>query len=90
MSLFTAVLSRLFPAPMEDPYGTVRRAPEGFAHAIRLEQPAGKSDWEVIDLWGPMGPETFDGVADWPVVYRPIPDDQWERACLTTIGSPGT
>lgn len=53
--------------------GTVRREPgEGFSHAIKIEQPKGLPDWEVIDLWGSCGMMLHDkDVKDWPVVYVP-------------------
>lgn len=60
--------------------GTVRRAPEGFAHAILLEQPA-PARWEIVDAHG-SGPKirvlfTDEEVANWPVVYEPMDDGVW-------------
>ena len=63
-------------------YGQVRRAPTGFAHAIRIQQPH-EEHWEVIDLYGST--TSFDKlladieVEHWPIVYTPEPDDVWEE-----------
>jgi hypothetical protein len=63
------------------PHGTVRRSPEGFAHAILLDQ-FGKDDkWLIVDLYGPVNTDGDDGddkVATWPIVYVPTPDEVWE------------
>jgi hypothetical protein len=60
------------------PHGTVKRSPEGFAHAILLDQNGQDLKWHIIDLYGPMETETDADVADWPVVYVPAPDEVWE------------
>lgn len=55
--------------------GTVRREPgEGFAHAIKVEQPEGYPSWLVVDAWGPCDSLSDDDVEDWPVVYVPTSD----------------
>ena len=59
------------------PHGTVRRAPEGFAHAILLNQFGGLK-WHIVDLYGPMEAATDADVTTWPVVYVPAPDEIWE------------
>jgi hypothetical protein len=59
------------------PHGTVKRAPEGFAHAILLDQMGQDLKWHIIDLYGPMETETDRDVADWPIVYVPAPDEVW-------------
>lgn len=64
------------------PYGQVRRAPTGFAHAIRIQSPD-EYRWIVIDLYGDTS--SFDGlfsdedVSDWPIVYTPVSDEEWEK-----------
>lgn len=60
------------------PHGTVRRAPEGFAHAILLDQAGSDTKWYVIDVYGPMSNDTDAAVADWPIVYVPAPDEVWQ------------
>lgn len=60
------------------PHGTVRRAPEGFAHAILLDQMGEDAKWHIIDLYGPMETETDADVVAWPIVYVPSPDEVWE------------
>lgn len=60
------------------PHGTVRRAPEGFAHAILLDQNGNEAKWHIIDLYGPMETEADVDVADWPIVYVPVPDEVWK------------
>lgn len=62
------------------PYGTLRRAPgRSFAHALLLDQPDEKC-WHLVDLYGPtQGDCVSDAeVADWPIVYTPIEDEEWE------------
>lgn len=59
-------------------YGTTRRAPAGFAHAILLDQGNDQRVWQVIDLYGPMELRTDAQVADWPVVYTPEDDEKWD------------
>lgn len=59
------------------PHGTVRRAPEGFAHAILLDQNGQDAKWLIVDLYGPMETEHDVDVADWPIVYVPAPDEVW-------------
>lgn len=60
------------------PHGTVRRAPEGFAHAILLDQNSQDTKWLIVDLYGPVETDHDVEVADWPVVYVPAPDKIWE------------
>jgi len=62
----------------EDAVGTVRRAPEGFAHAVRLDQGDRPERWLVVDSYGPCGVETDEHVDHWPVVYTPAADEDWE------------
>lgn len=71
---------------LPDTVGTVRRAPEGFAHAILLDQFGEPDRWLVIDAYGPMREEdTRSGLApdsvveSWPVVYTPTPDEEWSK-----------
>src|SRR3954463_2321126 len=59
------------------PHGTVKRSPEGFAHAILLDQ-FGEAKWLTVDLYGPMETEADVDVVDWPVVYVPAPDEVWK------------
>jgi hypothetical protein len=59
------------------PHGTVRRAPEGFAHAILLDQMGNEAKWQTVDLYGSMETYTDAEVADWPIVYMPAPDEVW-------------
>lgn len=63
-------------------YGTIRRAPMGFAHAILLDQGDDPRTWEIVDLYGTMtgmdGLSTDQEVAAWPVVYEPMDDGVWE------------
>ena len=59
------------------PHGTLRRAPEGFAHAILLDQFRRSSTWLVIDVYGPMHITDDEEVADWPIVYTPVDDEEW-------------
>jgi hypothetical protein len=66
------------------PHGTVKRSPEGFAHAILLDQNGQDLKWHIIDLWGPMQTETDADVATWPIVYVPAPDEVW-RAVNTQL-----
>lgn len=58
-------------------YGTLRRAPRGFAHAILLDQGGADLTWEIIDLYGAMEVVTDEYVKDWPVVYEPVDDEEW-------------
>lgn len=62
------------------PYGTVRRCPApGFAHAILLDQGNREQAWEVIDLYSSTGDTYTDAqVADWPIVYTPMDDEEWD------------
>lgn len=55
------------------PVGTLKRAPSGFAHAIKLQQPTDKV-WYVIDAYGgiPFEPLLTDKqVVNWSTVYIP-------------------
>jgi hypothetical protein len=65
---------------MADPHGTVRRAPTGFAHAIRLDQGPHPKRWQVVDAYGPWDLVEDEEVQDWPVVYTPVPDEEWRDA----------
>jgi hypothetical protein len=60
------------------PHGTVRRAPEGFAHAILLDQFGKESKWHIVDLYGLVEGDSDEEVTDWPIVYVPTPDEIWE------------
>lgn len=63
------------------PHGTVRRAPDGFAHAILLDQPSySQGVWYVVDVYGPTGDNPIPDaeVATWPIVYVPAPDEVWK------------
>jgi hypothetical protein len=69
---------------MEIPYGTIRRAPApSFAHAIKIDQGGHEKEWEIIDLYGSItffeGIQTEETVKDWPIVYTPMPDDEWSK-----------
>lgn len=73
-------------APADDPVGTVRRAPTGFAHAIKCEQGGDPDCWQIIDAYGAMPDETTDDdVKDWPVVYVPESDAIWKTRGETDI-----
>lgn len=59
----------------DNPVGTVRRAPTGFSHAIKLSQPDGYPCWQIIDLYGPWGLVSIEEVDTWLIVYTP--DENW-------------
>jgi len=61
------------------PHGTVKRAPQGFAHAILLDQMGADAKWLIVDAYGRMEIETDQDVEDWPIVYVPAPDEVWEK-----------
>lgn len=67
---------------MPDSYGTLRRGPApSFAHAIKIDQGGAADCWEIVDLYG-IGSSpllTDEQVKDWPVVYTPMPDEEWEK-----------
>jgi hypothetical protein len=70
------------------PYHTIKRDPRGFAHAILLVQDDDEPyfTWEIIDLYGSTpvyGLLTDEDVKDWPVVYTPIGEEEWEKVVGT-------
>jgi hypothetical protein len=70
------------------PHGTVRRAPEGFAHAILLDQMGEDAKWHIIDVYGPMETDTDVDVMHWPIVYVPAPDEVWKVMNFGSNGRP--
>jgi hypothetical protein len=70
------------------PHGTVRRAPDGFAHAILLDQNGQDAKWLIIDLYGPMETEADVDVVSWPVVYVPAPDEIWMQVTFSHLRDP--
>jgi hypothetical protein len=70
------------------PHGTVRRAPEGFAHAILLDQNGQDAKWLIVDLYGPMETEADVDVVGWPVVYVPAPDEVWMQVTFSHLRDP--
>ena len=62
-------------------YGTIRRCPVPavLAYAILLEEGGRGQTWEVIDLYGTTTDVYTDAqVADWPIVYTPVDDEEWD------------
>lgn len=61
----------------EEPLAVMRRAPQGFAHAILCDQGNSEQCWLVIDAYGPMEMTNEAAVHDWELVYVPTHDGEW-------------
>lgn len=53
---------------LADLIGAVRRSPNGTRLAVLWPSPPHPARWMVTDRWGSTGYETYEAVADWPVV----------------------
>ena len=75
----------------DEPVGTLRRSPFGFAHAILLDHHREERRWMVIDVYGDMSwaepLRTDQEVAGWPVVYTPAPDEEWNASRSVQSGA---